>query len=168
MMSSIEDQIADYIIQYKDNFYRLAFSYVKNPEDALDIVQESIYKAFSAKNSIKSPEKIKTWFYRIIVNTSLDFLRKKKKVTLVDDEVMDQLDKGKEDSYEDFDLKAAIEKLPEPYHSIIIMRFFEDLRIEEIASILEYNLSTVKSRLYEGLRKLKVIINDEYLEEGLQ
>lgn len=75
--SCLENQIADYVIRYKENIYRLAFSYVKNAEDALDIVQESIYKAISSKDSLENTDYIKTWFYRIVVNTSIDFLRKK-------------------------------------------------------------------------------------------
>ena len=58
--------------------YRLAYSYVKNADDALDILQESIYKAISSIESLKDSSYIKTWFYKIIVNTSLDFLEKER------------------------------------------------------------------------------------------
>jgi len=167
-MGCIENLIEDYIIEHKDSIYRLAFSYVKNQDDALDVVQDSIYKAFASKGSVKTPNYIKTWFYRIVVNTSLDALREKKKVILMDDKAMDQFDFGKSDYYENLDLKRAMEELPEPYHSIITLRYFEDLKIAEIASILKSNLSTVKAHLYHGLKKLRVIINDEYWEEGLE
>lgn len=130
---SLENEIADYVIQYKENIYRLAFSYVKNADDALDIVQESIYKAISAKDSLRNPDYIKTWFYRIVVNTSLDLLRKQKKLVVVDEKVLAGYETGINDHYQNFDLQKALESLPDHDRSVIVLRFFEDLKIEEIA-----------------------------------
>jgi len=158
--SSLEKQIADYVIQQKENHYRLAYSYVRNVDDALDIIQESIYKAILSMNSLKSPDYIKTWFYRIIVNTSLDFLRKQKKVIIVDEEALADYDSGSVDIYQDVDLQRALEDLPDNYRSIIVLRFFEDLKIEEIAEILDENINTVKTRLYKSLEMLRIKMKD--------
>ncbi|OOP66754.1 RNA polymerase subunit sigma-70, partial [Heyndrickxia oleronia] len=68
------DQLTQFIIENKEDFYRLAYSYVKNSEDALDIVQESIKQALIAKDFLKDSKSIKSWFYKIFINTSLDFL----------------------------------------------------------------------------------------------
>lgn len=158
--SCLENQIADYVIRYKENFYRLAFSYVKNADDALDIVQESIYKAISSKDSLKNTDYIKTWFFRIVVNTSLDFLRKKRKVDVVGEEVFVRLDPGTVDEYENFDLQRALDNLPERYRTVVTLRYFEDLKIEEIAEILNENTNTVKTRLYKSFQMLRVKMND--------
>ncbi|MGE5678919.1 MAG: sigma-70 family RNA polymerase sigma factor [Pseudomonadota bacterium] len=154
--SSPENRIADYVVMNRESIYRLAYSYVKNTEDALDIVQESIYKAISSKASLKEPEYIRTWFYRIVVNTSLDLLRKQKRLVVVDDEAMASLDTGMSDDYRDFDLHRALDDLPDNYRSIIVLRYFEDLKIEEVAEILNENISTVKTRLYKSLQKLRM------------
>lgn len=82
--NKLEKQLENYIIENKELFYRLAYSYVKNIDDALDVVQESIYKAFSSIDSLKNFDYIKTWFYRIIVNVSLDLLRKRKREVVTD------------------------------------------------------------------------------------
>lgn len=156
----IKKEIADYAIAHKELHYRLAYSYVRNADDALDIVQEAIYKAFSASNSLEEPRYIKTWFYRIVVNTSLDFLRKRKRLVIIDDELLTNLDVGKSDNYEDFDLKLAMENLPEPFKTIITLRYFEDLKIEEIAEVLEENTNTIKTRLYKGLKMLRINMDD--------
>lgn len=156
----LEDKIAEYVVSYKENHYRLAYSYVKNADDALDIVQESIYKAFSSMDSLKTPKHLKTWFYRIVVNTSLDFLRKKRKVDVVGEEVFVSLDSGAVDDYENFDLQRAMEKLPNNYRIVIILKYFEDLKIEEIAEILNENTNTVKTRLYKSLKLLRIDMND--------
>ncbi|MBZ9685206.1 RNA polymerase sigma factor [Clostridium estertheticum] len=152
----LQQEIAEYVIRYKENHYRLAYSYVKNADDAMDIVQESIYKAIASIDSLKSSSSIKTWFYRIIVNTSLDFLRKQRKVSVVEDETMLRLDSGVLDEYENFDLQRELDNLPDDYRTIIKLRYFEDLKIGEIAEILNENLSTVKSRLYKALEILKL------------
>ncbi len=157
--SRLKNQIADYVIRYKENIYRLAFSYVKNVDDALDIVQESIYKAISSMDSLKNPDYIKTWFYRIVVNTSLDFLRKKKKVNIVEEEVLINLDSGVVDEYENFDLQCALDNLPDNCRTIIILKYFEDLKINEIAEILNENTNTIKTRLYKSLKMLRINMN---------
>jgi RNA polymerase sigma-70 factor (ECF subfamily) len=71
---SFEGEITTLILQNKDSFYRLAYSYVRNQEDALDIVQDSIHKALKNQHQLKNAYTVKSWFYRIVVTTSLDFL----------------------------------------------------------------------------------------------
>ena len=159
-MSMLRKQVAEYVTQEKEKHYRLAFSYVKNVDDALDIVQESIYKAFSSIDSLKEPSHIKTWFYRIIVNTALDFLRKRKRLIIVDEVILTAYDSGTVDNYQDFDLQNALEDLPEKYRSVIILRYFEDFKIEEVAEILDRNVNTVKTQLYKALEMLRININD--------
>ena len=156
----IEEQIAEYAVRYKENYYRLAYSYVKNADDALDIVQESVYKAISSMDSLKNHDYIKTWFYRIVVNTSLDFLRKQRKRFAVDEDVLTSFDFRTVDDYEDFDLQEALDNLPDKYRTVVILRYFEDLKIDEIAEILNENTNTVKTRIYKSLEKLRIKLSD--------
>ncbi len=154
--SYLEEQIAEYAVKYKENHYRLAYSYVRNADDALDIVQESVYKAIACRGSLKKPEYIKTWFYRIVVNTSLDFLRKRKRLAIVDEDALANLNLATVDEYENFDLQKALDNLPDMYRSVVILRYFEDLKIDEIAEVLSVNVNTVKTRLYKALEKLRI------------
>ncbi len=64
------------------------------------------------------------------------------------------------DEYENIDLNNALDELPGDCRSIVILRFFEDLKIEEIAQILGENVNTVKTRLYKSLNKLRIEMND--------
>jgi len=153
------------ITEHKENVYRLAFSYVKNKEDALDIVQESIYKAMTNIELLKNPDAVKSWFYRIVVNTALDFLRRNKKVSAMDHEMIETYTPGAEDVYTDIDLKRTLDDLPEKYRSVIILRYFEDLKIDEVAAVLGENVNTIKTRLYQALQLLRVKMNDEPLKE---
>ena len=64
----IHRQLVDYIVAGQGDFYRLAYSYVQNRDAALDVVQESIVKALSKSDSLRRPEYMKSWFYRILLN----------------------------------------------------------------------------------------------------
>lgn len=153
-----EKEVEAYLIEKQFMHYRLAYSYVRNQEDALDIIQEASYKAIVHIDSLKSIHQIKPWFCRILINTALDFLRKRKRLLVMDEETMAAFDNGSEDRYEDIDLQQALREMPDQYRSILILRFFEDLKIEEIADILNENINTVKSRLYRSLKMLRLEI----------
>lgn len=160
-----DNVISEYVMQNKENFYRLAYSYVQNVDDALDIVQDSIQKAISA-NTLKDQKAIKSWFYKIVVNTSLDFLRRRKKIQVVDETTIEQHSPGQIDHYVDIDLQHALNELPPDYRSVIVLRYLEDLKIEEVAEILDLNINTTKTRIYKGLKVLRVQMDDFNFEEA--
>ncbi|MFD1205555.1 MULTISPECIES: RNA polymerase sigma factor [Sporosarcina] len=154
-----------FIVEHQHAHYRLAYSYVKNKENALDIVQEAILKALRSVDRLSEVQYLKTWFYRIIVNTAIDFIRKHQRVTVMDDEILTVHLPASDNQVTDFDLQEAVDHLPPTYKTIIILRFFEDLKIEEIADITGDNVNTVKTRLYTALRKLRVDMGEEYQYE---
>ncbi|MFD2614849.1 RNA polymerase sigma factor [Paenibacillus gansuensis] len=158
-------EVQQCILQHKDNAYRLAYTYVRNPNDALDIIQEAIQKALAASKSLKDVSHAKSWFYRIVINTALDFLRKKKNVMTLDEETLETYGLCSKDTYRDFDLEHAMNLLPPLYRSVVVLRYFEDMKIEEIALVLNENVNTIKTRLYEALRKLRLFMNDENLNK---
>lgn len=139
-----------------DSMYRLAFTYVRNEADAMDIVQESAYKAIKNAGSLKSKEFIKTWLCRIVINTSLELLRKRQREAVPENLRED----GREDIYCDFDTIDALEILSEKERAAVVLRYFEDRKLQEVADILEENLSTTKSILYRSLKKLKIRLTE--------
>lgn len=156
-----EKKFKEYIIENKNSFYRLAYSYVKNEQDALDIVQEAICKGLANINKLDNEDLMKPWFYRIIVNTSLDLIRKNKKYVFVEEdiELLDALESKSEIDTE-IDIQKALERLPDTYKSIIILRYFEDLKISDIATVLSENENTIKTRLYRALKLLRIEIEE--------
>lgn len=149
-------EIEEYIWQDRERFYRLAFTYVRNREDALDIVSESIIKALKNKRGLRDDRAVKAWFYSIVVHTAFDFLRKRKRTVLS----AEMPDAGEEDRHQDLDLFEAMARLSEPLRIVIVLRFFEDMKIAEIANVLHENESTVKSRLYRALKVLKIKLTE--------
>lgn len=156
-----DDDLVEWIRQNKKQLYWLAYSYVKNEQDALDIVQDSIQKAMQNYQQLLNKEKLKSWFYRIVINTSLDFLKKFRRVQVTDDETLLYLSSSSEDQYENLDLAGALERLPTKYREIVILRYFEDLKIEEVAYILNENSNTIKTRLYKALKILRIDMEQE-------
>lgn len=140
------------IKENQDKIYRVAFSYTKNREDALDVVHNSIVKAIQNCDKLREKQYFKTWFYRIVINESITFVKKRQRLKYVED--IDEFESETKGDY--LDLYDAIDKLPIKLKSVIILRFFEDLKIEEIAKITSSNVSTTKSRLYKALNILKI------------
>lgn len=157
-MKDNREIIEAYIIENKSRLYRLAFSYTKNKEDALDAVQDSIVKALKEYKSLKNTEYIKSWYYNILTHSAIDIMRKNKKYTLTDETYPFEKE-GKWDNYEDMDLKRALDSLGAEYRIIISLRFFEDMKIKEISDILQLNVNTVKTRLYKALELLKLEVS---------
>lgn len=150
-----EDDIYEFLQKNQEKFYRVAYSYTRNKEDALDVIQDSVYKALINVKTLKDKRLLKTWFYRILINTSIDKIRNVKNEFVLFDEENDSLSKD-EINVDVIDLYDALDKLDEHQRIVIILRYFEDMKIEEISVILGCPKSTIKSRIYAGLKSLKV------------
>ncbi len=150
-----------YITANLDSAYRFAYTYTKNKYDAEDVVSESIIKALNAAETIRSPEYIKSWFYKIIANTAINNLKKKNRF----DEFSEKENEiSMEDDHSQINLQIILDKLEVKYREIIVLRFMEDMTIKEIAQVTGINESTVKTRLYRALEILKVEMGDEVFE----
>ncbi len=158
-MQMKKEKLKKYITSNIDKLYRLAFSYMKNEQDAEDIVNESVKKALYAINSLKNVDYMGTWIYRIIVNTANTYLKSKSKISYIDDVIEETL--GAEDQYQDTDLYNKVMKLEAKYRVIIILKYYEDMTFEQISYILNENVNTIKTRLYTALDKLKKELDKE-------
>ena len=151
MRSRKEALVRSILLENYQSYYRLALSYVHQEADAMDIVQEGAYKAMRKAGSLQEERFAGTWVYRIMINTAKDYVKKYRQ----DYEVLNEnmIDTKAYDP--DIDLREAVDKLPLQEKTLIILRFYEDKPLAEIAEILQENLNTVKSRLYRTLEKLR-------------
>lgn len=85
----LEKQLTDYLVTDQARFYRLAYSYLKNREEALDAVQTAVCRALEKQGELKEPEALRAWFYHILVHVCMDVLRSRKRVTLIPPEALD-------------------------------------------------------------------------------
>ena len=158
------DQIVEYILANQEKFYRLAYSYIKNPDGAMDAVQNAICRALEKYRTLRDIKAVKTWFYRILVNECLMYLRKHEKEVLVDSEGWEGWNTGVyiEAAFEPGnDVLKKLGRLSPEVRTVIVLYYFEELTLKEIAEVTQTNLNTVKSRMYSGLRKLKGIIKED-------
>lgn len=152
-----EQAVESTLLANYEKYYRLALSYTRNEADACDIVQEAAYKAILKCESLKNIEYADTWIYRIVINEAYTFLKKRRTEENLDE--IEEKNISAEDAYENLDLKQALERLDEKDRTIVVLRFFEDRRLDEIAEILDMNLNTVKSRLYRVMDRLKLALD---------
>ena len=159
-MQDVKEILIEYIKDNQEKLYRIAISYSKNEEAALDIVQEAITKALKNINKLSEESYIKTWFYRILINESLQYIRNNKRIHTYELEAIENKVDCNVDFAEGLDVYKYVQDLNEKLKTVIILRFFEDMKISEIAKITKTNESTVKSRLYKGLKELKRLIEE--------
>lgn len=153
-----ETLVHEYLVKNYEKYYRIAYSYTFQEQDALDIVQEGAYRAILKSGSLKNPEYVDTWICRIMMNESVRFLEKNRGRTVAMEEVPEE---GAQDEMGDLDLRQALLKLNEEERRIVVLRYFEEEKIQTIAKTMDMKVSTVKSRLYRAVEKLK-----KYMETG--
>lgn len=161
-MQDVKETLINYIRDNQDKLYRMAFSYAKNEDAALDIVQEAITKALKNIDKLKEEKYVNTWFYRIVINECLQYIKKNKKMMYCRlQEIENKVDWEDSITYEGIDTYKYVQKLSPKIKTVILLRFFEDKKIEEIAKITNTNVNTVKSRLYKGLKELRKWLKNE-------
>ncbi|MGI5958111.1 MAG: RNA polymerase sigma factor [Massiliimalia sp.] len=157
---------AAFIEENQNSFYRVAYQYVSNRDTALDLVQEAIVKALSKQYTLRDISLIKPWFYRILTNECLGYLRKHKREILTDTTPESETAQThpENDITQNMDLYRAIGQLSPELKTIIILRYFEDMKLEDVAKITNTNLNTVKTRLYRALKILKPMMQEKITE----
>ena len=151
-----QEKLIEYIKENQEKLYRIAYTYTKNQEKALDVVQEAITKSLENINKLRHEEYVKTWYYRILLNEAIKASKNDK--TFVDYDSVEKelhINSHENELVEKIDIYETIQKLNEKLKTVIILRFFENLKIEEIAYITKTNSNTVKSRLYKGMEEIK-------------
>lgn len=152
--------------EYENDIYRTAFVYVKNQEDALDVVQETAYRAFKSIKDLREPKYLKTWIIKIAISCSIDLLRKQKNVIELKPEIERVIsNKAEKDIPLSMTLEDLIELLNEHEKKVIILRYYFDFTIKEVAETLKIPLGTAKTILYRGLNKLRKELNGEEIYE---
>lgn len=149
------DAFLELFYSYKDQLYRTAFFYTGNKDDALDVIQETAYRAFKNINSLKHDSYAKTWMTRIIINCSIDLLESKKKIIPIESEFLESISYDNEDVLMSITLEQLMDILHEREKSVVILKCYHGYIFKEIAEMLELPLSTVKSHYYRSLEKLK-------------
>lgn len=154
------------IMNKKQDYYKLAYVYMKNEEDALDIMEDMIIVLYENIDKLKKCDAFYSWSKTILVNCCKKFLKKRKRIILLDDikeiyndEVVD--DKSIEDKNNEIMLENHLSKLTLKHQEVIKLRYFLDLDYETIAKLIKVPVGTVKSRISIGIKKLRESLGGE-------
>ena len=156
----------DLINMYFNRLYKEAYLRCKHEEDAKEIVQETIYKAYRNIKNLKEAKYFKTWLSKILINVSNDYMRKNGMIDLEHDE-NDYVKKIHNDDQVEIkiDLYNAIDELEDKYKDVIILRYIEDLKVEEISKILERPVNTIKTHIRKAIRDMKNLLKEDYIND---
>lgn len=160
----------DEIIPHMDALYNFALRLTSDPNDAEDLVQDTIVKAYRFFSSYEKGTNAKAWMFRILKNSFINNYRKtSKKPSQVDyDEVSSYYESVRADSTDttdleslmfremmDDDLSEALSRLPEDFRTVVLLCDVDGYTYEEIANMLDVPIGTIRSRLHRGRNLLK-------------
>ena len=151
--------------QYCDGMYIVAMRFLKNSNDAEDVVQEAFIKAFTKLDQYKAEVTFGAWLKRIVVNKCIDFLKAQKQRLIDLDEVhLKVIDTSNDDKWlvDDTttlnDVKTAINKLPDKYKYVVMLYLIEGYDHQEISEILKISEVSSRTQLSRGRSKLKELL----------
>ncbi|MEJ8304474.1 sigma-70 family RNA polymerase sigma factor [Saccharibacillus sacchari] len=163
---SKEEQFSEQLTGIREKLYRLAYCYVKNEQEALDIVSEATYKGFLAYGKAQSVTYFDTWMSRIVINAAIDHIRRSKRSVSIEDYGKELVASEPSTSTEEkLDLYEALDRLVPDEKTYIILKFFTDMSFREMAEVLDISENTVKSKFYRILNKLKAQLIEGEVDE---
>jgi RNA polymerase sigma-70 factor, ECF subfamily len=174
------DSFNQLVLRWERPIYALAYRTLGREEDARDVVQEAFLRAYRGLRGFKGQAKFSSWLYRITLNLCRDWSRRERRAPIVQvPEGSDPIDlvdahAAPVDSVEDLVARremsqavaAAMAELPEEQRTAILLKEYHGLTFQEIADTLGCPLSTVKTRLYQGLSVLRRRLERRQAEEA--
>lgn len=154
------DAFTRLVTDRKDSLYRIAYSHCHNREDALDIVSETVYRAFVSLSKLKNADHFYTWLIRILINCAVNHTRKMRRLVLTDRAAGD-LASSEVGTEELLDLHRAIEKLDQKQKSVIILKYLNDMTVEDVAEVMQMPVGTVKTHLHKALKELRLELKED-------
>lgn len=170
-----QNAYTDIVNLYQHKLYQICYRMLGNKQEAEDIAQEAFVRAYINLHSYDQKRKFSTWLYRIATNLCIDRIRKKKPDYYLDAEVagtegldmysqIASSEKLPEETVEQMELQDRIQyeisRLPDKYRSVIVLKYMEELSLQEISEILDMPLGTVKTRIHRGREQLRKQLNN--------
>ncbi|WP_342507018.1 RNA polymerase sigma factor SigW [Sporosarcina sp. FSL K6-2383] len=165
-----QDAFEEIVTLFQHRLYQVCYRMLGNVQEAEDIAQEAFVRAYTNIHTYDQNRKFSTWLFRIATNLCIDRIRKKKPDYYLDAEVpgteglnmysrIAAPDELPEEQVEKMEMQERIHyeigRLPDKYRSVIILRYIEELPLQEISDILKLPLGTVKTRVHRGREALR-------------
>jgi len=155
-----EESFAQILSLICEDVINLAYSFTHNLEDAKDIFQEVSLKIYRGLKKFKKRAKVTSWIYRITVNASIDYLRKRKSFSGLEEKYIKSSDSVSNIEKKDKEmiLKKAVERLPPQQKKVFILRHYHHFKIRKISQILGCSESSVKTHLVRAIENLRRLV----------
>lgn len=156
-----KDEFCENIRLCERALYALAFSIVKNESDAGEVISESIYRAYKNLDTLKNKNSFKPWMLRIVHNTAVEMIRKNSKVIPIEN--MEEIAGGNSENEitTKLVLREAVEGLKQPYRTVVVLFYYENLSVSKIAQITSTNIVTVKKQLSRARQMLRESLKED-------
>ncbi|MEW4371359.1 sigma-70 family RNA polymerase sigma factor [Paenibacillus kandeliae] len=150
-----EEAFYQLVSMHRRKLYGIAYGYMHNEQDALDMLQETVCRGLLQCRKLRNPERFIPWLIRIMINCCMDELKRKRRSVPLMEHHTDQsmVEMKNEDR---LDLEHALQRLQPKYRHVLILKYYNDLTLTEIASILERPEGTVKTWLHQGLKQIRL------------
>lgn len=154
------EAFGELIIMHQEYLYKLAYMYTKNEQDALDAVQECAMRAMISMDKLREPQYFKTWITRILIN-SIYKAQKKYRNNSPFEDYNEAAPEQPLSIEEKTDLYDAIDLLPPVYKTVVILQYFQGIKIKDIAEVMGIPTGSVKAYLHRAREVLKRQLEDE-------
>lgn len=162
-----KDWFCENIRKNESGMYALAYSILRNQADATEAVSESVYRAYSRLDTLRSKAAFKTWILFIVHNTSIEMLRKSSRtVELEQAEHIEEPESGV-DVTTKLALRNAVESLNQPYRTVVVLYYYEDLSVSRIAKITGAQTAAVRQQLSRARKMLREILKEDFNNESI-
>ncbi len=153
--------------EYYRRTYAVVFSILRNRESSEDITQDAFIKSFQNMHQLREKDKFGPWLAVIASNLARNFLKREKRVLYTDDMTLLESDQNRPGSnteeqvlrdWEADRVRQALQTLPPDQYQVVVLQYYYDLKLEEIAEMLKISAGTVKSRLFRAKKKLSRLL----------
>lgn len=164
-----KEALLQLIMAQKDDYFRLAFTYMKNSHDAMDAMADMTVKLYENIHQLQKPEAFYSWSKTILVNSCKNLLRKQKKVVLLDEwspateQILNMAANQNPISISEqkMDIHDMLLHVNQAQREAIQLKYFHDLDYDTIANMTNVPVGTVKSRVFQGIKKLNDLYGGE-------
>ncbi|MNO21606.1 RNA polymerase sigma factor SigV [compost metagenome] len=146
------------VMEHSDQLYHIAYSYLRNRTDALEAVQEATCRAWIKRSTLKDPRAFKAWIIRILIYVCIDEQRRRKRSVPTPEEAMRE--PVMQDSSGKLEILWAVEQVKPKYRHVLLLKYYNDMTLTEIAELLRKPEGTIKTWQHKGLKQLRTIMKN--------
>ena len=162
MILTDKDAFCEHIRLCENAMYSLAFSIVRNDSDAGEIISESIYRAYKNLDTLKNENSFKPWILRIVHNTAVEMVRKNSKTIPMEETPAASDDSPENDIITRLTVHEAVNNLKQPYRTVVVLFYYENLSVSKIAQITSTSIVNVKKQLSRARKMLREILKEDF------